>query len=65
MISKNDITNSTFIKQVVQNHKNEVWSTGFFLLMIGILAGMQGIVLYNTTRALVSLHNRLQAIEEV
>lgn len=64
IISNSDISNSTFIKQVVQNHRNEVWSTGFFLLTVGILAGMQAIVLYKTTSAMVSLHNRVQAIEE-
>ena len=64
IISNSDISNSTFIKQVVQNHRNEVWSTGFFLLTVGILAGMQAIVLYKTTSAMVALHNRVQAIEE-
>ena len=62
---KNDISNSTFVNQVVKNHRNEVWSTGFFLLMIGLLAGMQGIVLYKTAQALVTVHKRLQALEMI
>ena len=62
---KNDIYNSTFVNQVIKNHTNEVWSTGFFLLMIGFLAGMQGIVLYKTAQALVRVHMRLQAIEMI
>ena len=62
---KNDIYNSTFVNQVIKNHTNEVWSTGFFLLMIGFLAGMQGIVLYKTAQALIRVHMRLQAIEMI
>ena len=62
---KNDIYNSTFVNQVIKNHTNEVWSTGFFLLMIGFLAGMQGIVLYKTAQALVRVHMRLQALEMI
>ena len=57
---KNDIYNSTFVNQVIKNHTNEVWSTGFFLLMIGFLA-----VLYKTAQALVRVHMRLQAIEMI
>ena len=33
--------------------------------MIGLLAGMQGIVLYKTAQALVTVHNRLQALEMI